>query len=587
MLLCGLKLTHDAAVAIVEVGNGRARLVFSDELEKIANGPRHAAVTDLATVVDMLGRRGLEVDDVDRFVVDGWGRGPGPWTLWQQTGRELPIAGYHEDEHDDQWVYEPYRFAGMDLAGTPTEYVSYRHVADHVSSAYATSPFSARGEDAYVLVWDGGIAPRLYAVDGGRGVATFCGELFPMIGHAYGSFAAHFEPFRSQATVAEFDGPGENFDAEPDAEGGPPPALAHNLGVPGKVMAYAALGEPVPELVAALRSRVLGHGALRSAEVASLCSTAAAFVGRHPETTSADLFASIGAMVGDLLVDRLGAMLSRLGPVPARLCYAGGCALNIKWNSRLRASGLFEEIWVPPFPNDSGSAIGAITSHLAASGGPTTLSWDVYSGPALGADGPSPGWAGVECSPGDLGRFLAESGQPVVMLNGGAELGPRALGNRSILASPIDAGMRDELNRVKRREDYRPVSPICLEEEAAAIFDPGGSEPYMLFEHFVRPAWSDRVAAATHLDGSARLQTVSPRSNPVVHEVISSFGAVTGVPVLCNTSANLPGRGFLPDLASATAWGEVAHVWAGGRLYRRPGQDDEGGRRRSRSATMR
>lgn len=527
-------------------------------------------MTNLMTVVDLLHQRGLKVDDIDQFVVDGWGRGSGPWSLWQQSGFELPLAGYHEDDSGSQRVFDPYPFDGMALGSSRTDYVSYRHVAGHVSSAYATSPFAVRGDDAYVLVWDGGIAPRLYWVDGNRGLTSFCGELFPMVGHAYASFAAHFEPFVSQSVVAEFDGTSENFDGEVDTEGGPPAALAHNLGVPGKVMAYAALGRASPEIVELLRSLVLTHGAMGSTGVSRLCSAAGGFVRTNPETTSADLFASFGKMVGDLLVDRLGAVSSRLGQDPMRLCYSGGCALNIKWNSQLRASGLVEDIWIPPFPNDSGSAIGAITSHLAAEGLPAALSWDVYSGPSLGVIGPTPGWEGSECSPTELGRFIAETGGPVVMLNGSAELGPRALGNRSILASPVNVEMRDELNRAKRREDYRPVSPICLEDQASAIFDPGGSDPFMLFEHLVRPAWRDRIPAAMHLDGSARLQTVSRRSNSVLYEVVSSFGAITGIPVLCNTSANSPGRGFFPDLESATSWGEVPHVWAAGRLYRRP-----------------
>jgi carbamoyltransferase len=153
-----------------------------------------------------------------------------------------------------------------------------------------------------------------------------------------------------------------------------------------------------------------------------------------------------------------------------------------------------------------------------------------------------------------------------VVLTGRAEIGPRALGHRSIIAPATDAAMRDRLNDLKQRAHYRPVAPVCLEDAAPSVFAPGTRDPYMLFEHRVRPQWLDRVPAVVHVDGSARLQTVGP-DNPVLFELLTAYHERTGIPVLCNTSANFNGSGFFPDVASAARWGQVGRVWSDGALF--------------------
>jgi carbamoyltransferase len=101
------------------------------------------------------------------------------------------------------------------------------------------------------------------------------------------------------------------------------------------------------------------------------------------------------------------------------------------------------------------------------------------------------------------------------------------------------------------------------------VFEPGTEDPYMLFTHQVRPQWRERVPAIVHVDGSARLQTVRADQNPVVTRLLEEYRRLTGIPLLCNTSANLKGRGFFPDLRSATEWEPAQHAWCGGRLYSR------------------
>jgi carbamoyltransferase len=227
-------------------------------------------------------------------------------------------------------------------------------------------------------------------------------------------------------------------------------------------------------------------------------------------------------------------------------------------------------MWIPPFPNDSGSALGVAVLGRTRRRDFGDISWHPRLGPALAETAEVPAdWEAHPCTAEELAGILHESGEPVVVLNGRAELGPRALGARSILAAAVRPAMKDELNRVKRREYYRPVAPVCLVEDAPEIFDPGSPDPHMLFEHVVRTEWVQRIPAVVHLDGTARLQTVAAADDPFLAAVLRAYRELSGIPVLCNTSANFHGRGFLPDVASAIAWGEVPRVWSEGKIYRR------------------
>jgi carbamoyltransferase len=125
---------------------------------------------------------------------------------------------------------------------------------------------------------------------------------------------------------------------------------------------------------------------------------------------------------------------------------------------------------------------------------------------------------------------------------GRMEFGPRALGGRSILASPLEHDMQQRLNEIKDREDFRPVAPVVLEEEAAEWFVGAGSSPFMLFVYDVAPDKAERIPAVRHVDGTARIQTINRAQNPLYYDLIKSFRARTGVPVLVNTSFNTRGE---------------------------------------------
>jgi predicted NodU family carbamoyl transferase len=233
------------------------------------------------------------------------------------------------------------------------------------------------------------------------------------------------------------------------------------------------------------------------------------------------------------------------------LLIAGGCGLNCDWNSKWKESGLFSEIFVPPIANDSGSAIGtAIDAQFHYTGNPK-IDWNVYSG--LGFD--SAGSFDVEqydLYETDYGIIADMLANDLILgwVNGKYEIGPRALGNRSILAAPFREITRIRLNEIKQREQFRPIAPVCLEEDAARWFGCDHASPHMLYTYNAR---TDVLAAVTHVNMTARIQTVSSATNRSLYNLLIAFKVRTGYGVLCNTSLNFNGRGFInkiDDLSS-------------------------------------
>jgi len=568
MRICGIKLTHDGAVALIEDG----RLIFCIEQEKRSNNPRYQTIDNLDAIVVALAEHGLNPGNVDQFVLDGWvGKQESQFNLFSGTA-PVVLKGGPYVEQEPASVLVSREGLGLRLDGRDYPYVSFPHVTGHVAAAYCTSPFAKAGQPAFCLLWDGGTFPRLYYVD--RGGARFVDFLFPMIGHIYAAAALHFGPYKQVKR--------SNWDLGDPGRVDPGGAGKLNLGVAGKLMAYIALGSVNEDIVRVFRDLYnksfaanTNPGNFRT-DIPSMESALAitheffdASAPRLKASSPEDVLASFHCFLERLLIQQMSTALQRHSSLAARnLCIAGGCGLNIKWNSALRATGLFDSVWVPPFPNDSGSAIGAACCAMSADKGFAPLDWSVYSGPALEHCNIPPGWTSAPCSLHQLAAILA-SNRPVVFLSGRAELGPRALGSRSILAAPTSAKTKDHLNDVKLREHFRPVAPICLEDRAPDIFNPGTPDPYMLFDHQTRAEWRERVPAVVHLDGSARLQTICRHSQHKVAELLVEYETLTGIPLLCNTSANHHGRGFFPSVAAACEWGRVDHVWCDGTMWRK------------------
>ncbi|WP_330728838.1 carbamoyltransferase [Burkholderia multivorans] len=237
-----------------------------------------------------------------------------------------------------------------------------------------------------------------------------------------------------------------------------------------------------------------------------------------------------------------------------QLAMAGGVALNCVMNARIRDRGPFDDVWVQPAAGDAGTALGAaLWTDFRERGARGDWRMDhAYLGPSFEDDA--------------IEAFIREAQLPYRRLNdvaaqtaallaqnrvigwfqGRMEFGPRALGARSILASPVDPDMQRKLNRIKDREDFRPVAPVALESKAHEWFSGGRREPlhapFMLFVYDVRPERAERIPAVRHIDGTARVQTVAPQQNPLLHALLAEFDALTGVPVLVNTSFNTRGE---------------------------------------------
>lgn len=555
MIICGIKLTHDGAVALIENG----KLIFNIELEKLQNNPRFQEIKDTTIIEEILTENGYDVSSVDYFAVDGWG-GDDQDALAIQPRLEIgemynKISAYnnnieykvnvgrYEETTMSSDVLEEWNFKGLKLGNKEVDYFSYLHAATHIMSAYCTSDFAQNEESSYILIWDGGMYPRLYYYDVNTNTIENMGPIFLMIGNIYTIFSQHFGPFKVNGSFAK-----------------------DSLSIAGKVMAYIALGEVKRELFEYFDTiykkcydfpmgfaNIFANEFKKSIEDKKYCDE--------------DILCSFHKYLEEMLVKKLEKKIRKHNNKVNNLCFAGGCALNIKWNSAIRNSGIFNNVYVSPFPNDSGSAIGAACCAMFKKMKRTKLDWSVYSGPKIINDNVLEGWRSNKCSIEELSKLLYETGEPVVFLNGRAELGPRALGNRSILAAPGSAKTKDILNMIKKREGYRPVSPICLEHKAKEIFEPGIKDPYMLFDHMVKENWKEKIPAVLHLDGSARLQTVSYEQNHIIFNLLTEFEKISGIPLLCNTSANYNGRGFFPDIYSAMNWNEANYVWCDNILY--------------------
>jgi len=277
---------------------------------------------------------------------------------------------------------------------------------------------------------------------------------------------------------------------------------------------------------------------------------------REPESEISDLHKNIAFAVQDLCekavfsVVRLA--LEKTGS--KNLCLAGGVALNSKANGKLAASGLFEKLFVQPAASDDGVALGAALAPFLDGGNrlPIRAMRHAYLGPSFDD-------AAIETAlttykirasrlsdPAATAAELLSQGKILGWFQGRMEFGPRALGNRSILADPRDPEMNAKVNNaVKFREWWRPFAPSFKKEIAPEYLESAYDSPFMILTAQVRPEKRDVIPSVTHVDGSARPQTVEQEINPLYYRLIDEFGKRTGVPVIMNTSFNLRGEAIV------------------------------------------
>ncbi|PWU50819.1 carbamoyltransferase [Micromonospora sp. S4605] len=342
----------------------------------------------------------------------------------------------------------------------------------------------------------------------------------------------------------------------------------------GTVMALAALGDPArfrdvmsrairtttagftldPALLA-LRVLSTRYGRVTPAFAGATCPPRAPTAPVEP--VHADLAAALQERAEQVML-HLATRARRLTG-SGLLCLGGGVAMNCVAAGLIAQAGIVHEVHVPPAPGDSGTAIGAAaTTWLDATGRPPAgIDHRCYLGPAFSdlamPAAPRPGLrASRPTDPvGHLARQLA-AGAIVGLLTGALEAGPRALGNRSILASPLEGGVVDRLNAtVKFREPFRPFAPVVLADKAADYVRLGQPSPYMSLAAPVTDLARDHLPAIVHINGTTRVQTVTREQHPFLADVLTAFGEITGHPVLINTSLNVKGKPICgtPDMA--------------------------------------
>jgi carbamoyltransferase len=295
---------------------------------------------------------------------------------------------------------------------------------------------------------------------------------------------------------------------------------------------------------------------------------------RHPNDPVTSVHQDVAAALQECLDKVILHVCGHFGQETGlrRIAMAGGVALNCTANGKLSRSGLFDEVYVQPVAGDDGVALGAAIYRESLAGPfpnhrlPAPLFGPHYSGDQIETalhrfDGKIR-WQrfdSVEETCASAARLIAD-GRVIAWDRGRMEYGPRALGNRSILADPGHPEMRDRINAmVKKREAFRPFAPACSAEEASRWFcvNPGEQFPYMISVVDVRPEVQAQLPAITHVNGSARLQTVSEQDNPDFHTLLLAVGKTTGRQMVLNTSFNVKGQPIVntPDEAIETFLG--------------------------------
>ncbi|HJV86023.1 MAG TPA: carbamoyltransferase C-terminal domain-containing protein [Noviherbaspirillum sp.] len=317
-----------------------------------------------------------------------------------------------------------------------------------------------------------------------------------------------------------------------------------------KVMALASFGKPsyAPQLRDVVRYAGDGAVQVHPADWEALFGPrrerGAEFTQRHW-----DIASSLQVVLEETVLQMVDWLHAQTGA--ENLCMAGGVALNCVMNAKVRDQGPFKRVWVQPAAGDAGTALGAALwiDSLQRNAGKRAWQMDhAFLGPAYD-DGEIEQFL-RQCKlryrrAGNLSAEVADllmQDKVIGWFQGRMEFGPRALGARSILASPLDASMQQRLNQIKDREDFRPVAPVVLEEEAANWFVNGGVSPFMVFVYDVRPDKVDRIPAVRHVDGTARIQTINRAQNAPYYDLLRAFAERSGVPVLINTSFNTRGE---------------------------------------------
>jgi predicted NodU family carbamoyl transferase len=494
---------HDGAIAYLKDGH----LIFSIETEKDSNY-RYSPVSS-PDVFRALG----ELDEIpDVICAGGW---------WPNDDHENKFGsntyvGYR-GESKNAIIADFRKFLGKSV-----HYYSSSHERSHLLSAYGMSNLP-EGSQCYALVWEGAIG-AFYEIDCYLNIKLL-GNVLNQVGNRYGLLYGLADPtFPKNGLYPRFE----------DA---------------GKLMALASFSnrDPLSIEETELLDFLLGgpHSELSRFEGLEKSIHYNVGVTDHRFRNFTGVFSD---KIFDIFYQFAKVKMKKKLP----LIIAGGCGLNCDWNTKWKRSGLFSEVFVSPVTNDSGSAIGTAIDAQFHYTGNSKISWDVYSGLSFTVNRKFDKslYDIYELNEKFVADILAEN-LILGWVNGKYEIGPRALGNRSIIAEPFNERTKTRLNEIKQREQFRPIAPICLEEDAYLWFGCDHPSPYMLYTY---TANTQALPAVTHINQTARIQTVSCSSNSALHRLLTAFKDRTGYGVLCNTSLNFNGRGFINKIDDLSAY---------------------------------
>jgi carbamoyltransferase len=544
MIILGINAHHANSSAAILVDG---RLVAAVEEERL-NRVKYAAGLPVGAIDFCLQQAGAKLSEVDHIAI--------PRNPWARLGTKLRYAVRMPRFALDR-IGVMRRFAGIgeELAGAfrispgdiRAQFHRIEHHTAHMASAYLVSPF----DSAAVLSADGlgDFASSMCALGTGAKMRTLGEVVYP---HSLGIY------YTAMTQYLGFWKFGDEY----------------------KVMGLAAYGEP--EFLDECRRIVRPHGDLsfrlgleyfthqsQGAEMTWRDANRTPVIGRifsrhlekrlgpireveEPLTSRHyNIAASMQAALEEVLVSCWRGLAKQSGQ--KALCLAGGVAFNCVANGKIFDRTPFERVYVQPAAGDAGLSVGAAFAvNHGVLGRPRDFVmehayWGPHFSPAqIRKVAKLAGDAGeaqiVELAEPALVQATAQhiaDGKIVGWFQGAAEWGPRALGNRSILADPRRPEMKEILNRrIKHREMFRPFAPSILEEAVPEFFEKSHPSPFMTFAYPVRPEKREQIPAPTHVDGTARLQTVSRRANPLYWKLLRAFGDLTGVPAVLNTSFN-------------------------------------------------
>ncbi len=524
MIVLGLKCySHDTGAAIITDRAGKLEIIAISEAR--LNRRKHSFTYPLLAIdycLDAMGLRGLS--QVDAICIDRH------MEIWPESRSQF---GYdnalrrHQPRYDDnhRWNYLVEQTINFDRSRMHL----VNHVDAHAASAYFASPYG----DAAVLIAEGGAG--IY-----HGKKLELGVI-DRYGYMADSYAAgsRTDPRRDNFVNSSF-----FYDRVSEL-------LGYDIFGAGQTMALAGFADQFPrtDQVSVDEDRFDGifinhdktvFGMLEMAgfaeeDAARLISESWVNLARQAqETLEADVMHLV--------------RLARERTKSPNLCLAGGAALNCIINGHIKQSGLFDGLFIQPAASDEGIPLGCALWGYYAMGGKRR--WEMTRAYLGRPNHPGDLQRGIrkyhlEARPAEnaeLARMLAE-GKILGRISGASEYGPRALGNRSILADPRPAGMKDRLNaEIKHREGFRPFAPSCLADRQPDFIDGPAQSPFMIIAGSVRQDSLERVPAVTHADGSCRVQTVTHEQNPDYYDLIQAFGDLTGCFLLLNTSFNDQGE---------------------------------------------